>query len=152
MRLEPDVHRVRAQHRRHRQPEIGDAGFVAGCVGERREGKTQANLVEGRHDLARTIYHGRKGEMTRAYYEGMEDQLSALGLVLNCVVVWNTVYANRALAALRTDGYPVLDADVERLSAFVRSHIGIDGHYSFQLPDLGGIHRPLRDPDTTDDE
>ncbi|MEU1209403.1 Tn3 family transposase [Nocardia sp. NPDC005825] len=143
---------MRAQHRRHRQPEIGDAGFVAGCVGERREGKTQANLVEGRHDLARTIYHGRKGEMTRAYYEGMEDQLSALGLVLNCVVVWNTVYANRALAALRTDGYPVLDADVERLSAFVRSHIGIDGHYSFQLPDLGGIHRPLRDPDTTDDE
>jgi TnpA family transposase len=118
----------------------------------RREGKTQANLVEGRHDLARTIYHGRKGEMTRAYYEGMEDQLSALGLVLNCVVVWNTVYENRALATLRAGGYPVLDADVERLSAFVRAHIGIDGHYSFHLPDFGGAHRPLRDPDTADDE
>lgn len=78
----------------------------------RREGKAQSNLVEGRHDLARTIYHGRKGEMTRAYYEGMEDQLSALGLVLNCVVVWNTVYENRALAALRAGGYPVLDTGV----------------------------------------
>jgi TnpA family transposase len=117
----------------------------------RREGKTQSNLTEGRHDLARTIDHGRKGEMTRGYYEGMEDQLSALGLVLNCVVVWNTVYANRALAHLRAQGYPVLDADIERLSAFVRGHIGIDGHYSFHLPDLRGDHRPLRDPDAPDD-
>ncbi|WP_433521346.1 Tn3 family transposase [Nocardia pseudovaccinii] len=52
----------------------------------RREIKAQSNLTEGRHDLARRIFHGRKGEMTRVYYEGMEDQLSALGLVLNCVV------------------------------------------------------------------
>jgi TnpA family transposase len=28
----------------------------------RREGKAQANLVEGRHDLARRIYHGKKGD------------------------------------------------------------------------------------------
>jgi len=46
----------------------------------------------------------------------------------------------------------VLDTDVERLSAFVRAHIGIDGHYSFHLPDPSGVHRPLRDPDADDDE
>ncbi|XOZ84124.1 Tn3 family transposase [Nocardia testacea] len=28
----------------------------------------------------------------------MEDQLSSLGLVLNCVVLWNTVSMDRALA------------------------------------------------------
>ncbi|HXT44085.1 MAG TPA: transposase, partial [Pseudonocardiaceae bacterium] len=44
----------------------------------RREIKSQANLTEGRHDLARRIFHGKKGEVTRHYYEGMEDQLSAL--------------------------------------------------------------------------
>ena len=82
----------------------------------------------------------------------MEDQLSALGLVLNCVVLWNTVYLDRALDQLRAQDYPVLDADVARLSAFIRDHIGIDGHYSFNLPDLGGTHRPLRDPDATGDE
>ncbi|MFE9320022.1 hypothetical protein ACIHDR_04055 [Nocardia sp. NPDC052278] len=32
----------------------------------------------------------------------------------------------------------MLDADAERLSAFIRAHIGIDGHYAFHLPDLGG--------------
>jgi len=33
----------------------------------------------------------------------------------------------------------------------LRAHIGIDGHYSFHLPDLGGTHRPLRDPDADDE-
>jgi TnpA family transposase len=99
--------------------------------GYRREIKAQANLTEGRHDLTRRIFHGRKGEMTRTYYEGMEDQLSALGLVMNCVVLWNTVYLDRALTEPRAQGYPVDNADVARLSPFVRSHIGIDGHYSF---------------------
>jgi hypothetical protein len=114
----------------------------------RREGKAQANLVEGRHDLARRIYHGKKGEMVRTYYEGMEDQLSSLGLVLNCAVLWNTVYSNRAVEHLRAQGYPVLETDEARLSAFIRGHVGIDGHYAFHQPDLGGSHRPLRDPDS----
>jgi hypothetical protein len=47
--------------------------------------------------------------MHHAYYEGMEDQLSALGLVLNCVVLWNTVYLDHAVKTLRQQGYPVLD-------------------------------------------
>ncbi|WP_072806824.1 transposase [Rhodococcoides yunnanense] len=46
----------------------------------------------------------------------------------------------------------MLDADAQRLSAFIRAHIGIDGHYAFRLPDLGGTHRPLRDPDTRDSD
>ena len=87
----------------------------------------------------------------RTYYEGMEDQLSALGLVLNCMVLWNTVYIDHAVEHLRAQGYPVLDDDAARLSAFIRAHIGIDGHYASQLPDLGGSHRPLRDPDSRDD-
>lgn len=117
----------------------------------RREIKSQANLTEGRHDLARRVFHGRKGEVTKAYYEGMEDQLSALGLVLNAIVLWNTVYMDRALDQLRAQGYPVDDQELPRLSAFVRQHISIDGHYSFQLPDLGGTHRPLRDLDAEHD-
>jgi hypothetical protein len=45
------------------------------------------------------------------------------------------------------------DTDEARLSAFIRSRIGIGigGHYAFHLPDLGGSHRPLRDPDSRDD-
>ena len=46
----------------------------------------------------------------------MEEQLGALGLVLNCVTLWNTAYMDVALTQLRTTGYPVLDDDVARLS------------------------------------
>ena len=64
------------------------------------------NLQEGRHDLGRHVFHGRKGELYRAYHEGMEDQLGALGLVLNCITLWNTVYLDIALKQLRAAGYP----------------------------------------------
>jgi hypothetical protein len=78
----------------------------------------------------------------------MEDQLGALGLVLNCVVLWNTVYINAALDQLRADGHPVLDQDVVRLSPFVRRHLGVHGDYSFLLPELAGTLRELRDPNS----
>ena len=73
-------------------------------------------------------------------------------MVLNCVTLWNTVYLDRALAELREQGYPVLDQDVARLSAYARKHINVHGHYSFRLPDLGGTWRQLRDRDHTDPE
>lgn len=56
----------------------------------RREMKRMRNLQEQRHGLGRKVFHGRKGEVYRAYHDGMEDQLGALGLVLNCVTLWNT--------------------------------------------------------------
>ena len=118
----------------------------------RRQIKGMRNLQEGRHDLARHVFHGRKGELRQAYREGMEDQLGALGLVLNCVTLWTTVYLDAALGRLRADGYPLRDEDVARLSAYMRKHLNVDGHYSFQLPALGGARRPLRDPDTPDDD
>jgi TnpA family transposase len=116
----------------------------------RRDIKGQSNLTEGRYDLGRTVFHGHKGEIYQRYHVGMEE-LGALGLVLNCIVLWNTFYMNAALEQLRVEGYPVRDEDLARLSPFVRHHLGVHGRYSFVLPDLAGI-RPLRDPDAEDDD
>jgi TnpA family transposase len=44
----------------------------------------------------------------------MEDQLGAVGIVLNCVVLWNTVHIDAALRQLRAQGYTVQDEDVLR--------------------------------------
>ena len=119
----------------------------------RRDIKAMRNLQEGRHALAAKTFHGKKGELYQRYHEGMEDQLGALGLTLNCVVLWNTRYMNAALETLRAQGYLVLDEDVARLSPFVREHLNVVGKYNFLLPDLGedGI-RQLRGPDAADDE
>jgi TnpA family transposase len=52
----------------------------------RRAVNALTTVQESRHKLARTIFHGRRGQIYRAYREGQEDQLGALGLVLNAVV------------------------------------------------------------------
>ncbi|WP_318782500.1 Tn3 family transposase [Nonomuraea africana] len=117
----------------------------------RRQIKTQANLQEGRHDLARKIFHGRRGQLYQRYQDGMEDQIGALGLVLNALVLFTTRYTDAAVNQLRADGFDVRDEDVARLSPFVRHHVNVLGRYSFRLPDLPGGMRPLRDPDAADE-
>ncbi len=120
--------------------------------GYRRTIKAQSNLQEGRHALARLIFHGKRGHLYQRYHEGMEDQLGALGLVLNAVVLFNTRYMNAALNKLRTEGFDVRDEDVARLSPFIRKHINMLGRYSFSLPEMPEGLRPLGDPDSDVDE
>lgn len=117
--------------------------------------KSQGNLQEGRHSLGRKTFHDKRGELRQRYYEGMEDQLGTLGLVLNSIVLFNTRYLDAAITELRAGGHEVRDEDAARLSPFGRHHVNLLGRYSFLLPtELGGGQRPLRDPDAadTDDE
>ncbi|WTX00847.1 Tn3 family transposase (plasmid) [Streptomycetaceae bacterium NBC_01309] len=120
--------------------------------GYRRQIKVQANLQEGRHALARKIFHGKQGQLYQRYQDGMEDQLGALGLVLNALVLFNTRYMDAAVTKLRADGFDVRDEDVARLSPFVRHHVNMLGRYSFKLPELPGGIRPLRDPGAAEEE
>ncbi|MDB0543293.1 transposase, partial [Ralstonia solanacearum] len=102
--------------------------------------------------VARVVFHGKRGELRQAYREGQEDQLGALGLVLNMIVLWNTIYVDAALNQLRAEGYPVNPEDVVRLSPLLHPHINVLGRYSFSVPDTvakGGL-RSLRDPDSDD--
>jgi TnpA family transposase len=118
--------------------------------GYRRRILIQLNRGEGRHQLARVIFHGRRGELRQRYREGQEDQLGALGLVVNLVVLWNTIYMDAALNQLVAEGYEVRPEDVNRLSPLGLKHINMLGRYIFTLPDLvaRGELRPLRDPRT----
>ena len=81
----------------------------------------------------------------------MEDQIGALGLVLNALVLFNTRCTDAAVIQLRVDGIHGRGEDVARLSPFVRHHVNVLGRYSFQLPDLSGGLRPLRDKHATED-
>ena len=92
--------------------------------------------------------------MRQRYREGQEDQLSALGLVVNIIVLWNTLYMDAALNRLRAEGHDVRDEDVARLSPLGFEHINMLGRYAFTLPDAvaRGELRPLRDPALADDE
>ncbi|HIF0232327.1 TPA: Tn3 family transposase [Legionella pneumophila] len=112
----------------------------------RRSTLIQLNLGEGRHSLGRAVFHGKRGELHQRYREGQEDQLGALGLVLNIITLWNTIYMDAAINQLRQEGFPVYDEDVARLSAYGFGHINMLGRYSFAMPDevKRGELRPLR--------
>ncbi|WP_329189448.1 Tn3 family transposase [Actinacidiphila glaucinigra] len=68
------------------------------------------------HRLARRILFGQRGELRQNYREGMEEQLGALGLTLNAVVLWTSLYLDRAAKQLDADGFPVTDDLLARLS------------------------------------
>jgi TnpA family transposase len=118
----------------------------------RRRMKVQLNRHEGRHGLSREVFHGGRGELRQRYREGQEDQLGALGLVVNTIILWNTRYMDAALHHLRESGEEVLPQDVERLSPLGFDHINLVGRYHFGLPDAvqRGALRPLRDPNDLD--
>jgi hypothetical protein len=124
---------------------------------------------ESRHKLARTVFHGRKGQLRQPYREVMEDQLGALGLVVNVMVdfdtvelrivkrrmvLWTTLYMDRASSQLQALGATTNDEDVAHLSPLGTNHINVLGRYHFALPDAiaRGEFRPLRDPTDFDDE
>jgi hypothetical protein len=103
--------------------------------------------------VARAIFHDQRGELRQRSREGQEDQLGALGLVVNAVVLWNTSYLDAALAQIRTSGGLVQPEDVERLSPLLLDHNNVLGRYEFALKVSvrQGRLRPLRNPDERDD-
>ncbi len=128
--------------------------FIDDEAYRRRRILVQLNRGEGGHQLARIVFHGKRGELRQRYREGQEDHLGALGLVVNVIVLWNTIYMDAALNRLPAEGYDVREEDVARLSPLGFDHINMLGRYAFTLPNTvaRGELRPLRDPRTADDE
>lgn len=136
---------------------IGEVGriakslFLLGYLDDesyRRRILTQLNRGETRHTLARVIFHGKRGELRQRYREGQEDQLGALGLVLNICVLWNTQYMDLAVKELSRAGRELKPEDVVRLSPLGYEHMNMLGRYQFSLPEglKTGAFRELRDP------
>jgi TnpA family transposase len=120
---------------------IGDESY-------RRRIHTQLNRGELRGRVARWVLHGDRGQIKKKYRAGMELQLGALGLVVNIVVLWNTLYAQAALELLEAMGEDMLEEDLARLTPLKWRHINVHGHFVFRLLEgvEGGDLRPLRDP------
>ncbi len=89
-----------------------------------------------------------RGTIHQAYRDGMEDQLGALGLVLNTIVLWTTKYIDAAVSQLQVEGHEIRDEDIARLSPLKHRNLNLLGRYSFtaSTPAAGAL-RPLRDPD-----
>ncbi len=111
---------------------------------------TQLNRGESRHALARDVCHGYRGELRQCYRQGQEVQLGALGLIVNSIVLYNTIYTQRALDYIAaTTGSEPRDEDIERLSPLGSDHATLTGRYRVLLPAPlhdRGAYRALNTP------
>ena len=74
------------------------------------------NKGETLHSMARAVSFGRQGRFADRGYEAQLNRASALSLVLNAMVVWNTRYFEQAKAKLEKQGHPVQENVWQHLS------------------------------------
>ena len=110
------------------------------------------NKQEWLHALARAIFFGRQGRFSDRSYEAQLSRASALSLVLNAIIVWNTEYLAAAATDLAMQGRPVPDAVWPHLTPLHWEHLNLVGRYSFEEPVITGHLRPLRRKETRGDE
>jgi hypothetical protein len=104
------------------------------------------NKGEARNALARTAFFNRLGEIRDRSFEQQPYRANGLNLVTAAIVLWNTVYLERATSALQGHGKAVDTSLLQYLSALGWEHIKLTGDYvwrSHAKVDAGKF-RPLR--------
>ena len=112
----------------------------------RRRVQAGLNKGEARNALARAVFFNRLGEIRDHSFEQQRYRASGLNLITAAIVLWNTVYIERAINALRESGYEIDDEHLQYLSPLGWEHISLTGDYlwksSFEVSN--GKFRPLR--------
>jgi len=114
----------------------------------RRRTSQELNKGETRNSLARAVFFHRLGEIRDRTYENQQHRASGLNLLVTAIILWNTRYLERAIAALRqTEDVP--DQLLAHLSPLGWEHVNLTGDYiwSAEQPtteNSDGL-RPLRD-------
>jgi TnpA family transposase len=104
------------------------------------------NKGEARNALARAVFFNRLGEIRDRSYEQQRYRASGLTLVTAAIVLWNTVYMDRATEALKKQGSKINPDWYQYLSPLGWEHINLTGDYIWQQSKniQKGKFRPLR--------
>ncbi|TCN35407.1 Tn3 transposase DDE domain-containing protein [Shinella granuli] len=96
------------------------------------------NKGEGRHALARAVFLHQLGELRNRVAETMAYRASGLNLVVNAIILWNTVYLSRAVDYVRTQGIDIPAELLSQVAPLPWAHIALTGDYLWNE-----IDRPL---------
>lgn len=111
----------------------------------RRRVQVGLNKGEAKNALARAVFFNRLGELRDRSFENQRYRASGLNLVIAAIILWNTVYLERAVQALRDRGVPVDDSLLPHLSPLGWEHINLTGDYTWKPVKIKkGRFLPLR--------
>ena len=104
------------------------------------------NKGEARNALARAVFFHRLGEIRDRSFEQQSYRANGLNLVTAAIVLWNTVYLERATNALREHGKLADDSLLQYLSPLGWEHINLTGDYLWNKSNKSGSpkFKPLR--------
>jgi TnpA family transposase len=103
------------------------------------------NKGESRHALARAVFLHQLGELRNRIAETMAYRASGLNLVVNAIILWNTVYLSRAVRFVADQGVTIPDALLTQVAPLPWSHIALTGDYLWNEIDQPlERYRPLR--------
>ncbi|VVE55581.1 transposase [Pandoraea sputorum] len=113
----------------------------------RRRVSAGLNKGEARNSLARAVLFYRLGEIRDRSYENQRYRASGLNLMVAAITLWNTVYLERATAALRQHR-EIDDSLVSHVAPLGWNHINLTGDYVWHANKrvAKGRFRPLRAP------
>ena len=104
------------------------------------------NKGEARNAPVRAMLFNQLGELRDRTLENQQHRASGLNLVVAAIVLWNTVYLERAIQALRNKGQMIPKVLLVHLSPLKWEHINWTGDYHWRRD--GGLRnrklRPLR--------
>ncbi len=111
----------------------------------RRRVNVGLNKGEARNALARAIFLCRLGEIRDRSFEQQRYRASGLTLVTAAIILWNTVYIERAArCSAKSESAPDLEL-MKYLSPLGWEHINLTGDYQWRSNKLAsGKFRPLR--------
>jgi TnpA family transposase len=112
----------------------------------RRRVTTGLNKGEARNALARAVFFNRLGELRDRSFENQRYRASGLNLATAAIVLWNTVYLERAIQALIDHGQSIDKNLLQHLSPLGWEHINLTGDYVWRQDKkvAKGKFRPLR--------
>jgi TnpA family transposase len=111
----------------------------------RRRVNAGLNKGEARNALARAVFFNRLGEMRDRNFENQRYRASGLNLVVAAIILWNTVYLERAIKALKAHGRPIEDTLLQHISPLGWEHINLTGDYVWRKGSHNkGKFKPLR--------
>lgn len=112
----------------------------------RRRVQVGLNKGEAKNALARAVFFNRLGELRDRSFENQRYRASGLNLVVAAIVLWNTVYLERAVQSLKAHGQSIDDTLLTHLSPLGWEHINLTGDYAWRQSKQveRGKFRPLR--------
>ena len=101
------------------------------------------NKEEVRKTLSRAVFFNRFGEMHGRSIESQSHRANGLTLVTAAIILWNTVYIERAVEALKEHGQIIDENLLQYLSPLGWEHIILSGDFDWHS---GAAERKIARP------